>query len=358
MARVTVVPFQAGLLPQVLELYARTFGEAARRHFEGRYAWSRLHNLAPDETHAWALRSEAGAVLGYLGALPLPYRVAGTRTLAWTTADFMVDPAASFHGLTLLREAFKRCPRQVSLDDVPATKALLGLMKAKPAGQLVRWAKPLDLRVARGRLAWADRLPDDLLAAGRPLLRVVDRLRRPRGLPHAVEVPFDERFDRFAARHCGATDASVYRDAAWYRWRYGPTSPQRAVRALALLSADGELEAYTVVATGSTATPKAAWVLELCGTASTRVEQWQALLVGALRAARVTGAHTLYAPVQEGAAPREQALEGLGFLRREHRATLFVRPAPGDEAALAAQLLDGPWNIQYGDAEQSHGAVV
>jgi hypothetical protein len=341
-----------------LALYARTFGETARRHFEARYAWSHRFNLAPEQTRAWVLRADGRPVVGFLASLPLPYRVFGQRLWAWTTADFMVDPSASFHGLTLLREAFKHCPRQVSLDDVPATKALLGVMKAKPAGEVVRWARPLDLRVARGRLAWADRMPEALLAAGRPLLRVADRLRRPRGLRETVEVFFDERFDRFAERHCGVSDASVYRDAAWYRWRYGPMSPQRAVRALALLDDAGELEAYTVIATGSTATPKAAWVLELCGRAGTGVAAWQALLVGAIRAARATGAHVLYAPTQQGATTREQALERLGFLRREHRSTLFVRPAPGDEARLATQLLDGPWNIQYADAEQSHGAVV
>lgn len=357
MARVRVTPFDAEHLAGVRTLYARTFGDAAQRHFEGRFAWSRANNPLPTETFAWVLEGEGKAVLGYLAALPVPYRVFGQRLFAWTTADFMVDPAVSFHGLSLLREAVKHCPRQVSLDDVPATKALLGLLKARPAGALARWAKPLDLSLARGRLSWADHVPEALLSAGSPVLRVVDRLRRPRGLRTPVRVAFDERFDRFADAFCGVKDASVYRDAAWYRWRYGPGSPQQGAQALALLDADGELEAYTVVATSSSSSPRAAHVLELCGSPSTSLASWQALLVGALRDARNAGAQVLYAPVLEGATLVEQALGSLGFLRRHHRLTLLVRAAPTD-GPLAAQLLDGPWSIQYGDAEQSHGAVT
>lgn len=352
MARVSVAGFTPAHLAGVRALYDRTFGSAAQRHFDNRFAWSR--GLAPADTFSWVLEGETKNVLGYIAALPLPYRVAGERVTAWTTADFMVDPSASFHGLSLLRETFKRCPRQVSLDDMPTTKALLGLMKAKPAGALARWAKPLDPVLAKGRYAWLDSVPSSLLSAAKPLLRVADRARRPSGLETAVEVSFDDRFDRFAAANCGTTGASLYRDAAWYRWRYGPGSPQRAVRALAIVNSNGELEAYTVVATGSTAEPKAAFVLELCGNASTSVASWQSLLVGAIRAARTTGAQVLYAPVLDGSSDIEQALSSLGFLRREHRLTLFVKPAATD----AAQLLDGPWNIQYADAEQSHGAVT
>jgi hypothetical protein len=358
MAKVTVTPFTPEHLAGVRALYAKTFGAVALRHFDERSRWSRTTNLAPAETFSWVLEGEGTSVLGYLVALPIPYRVAGQRLWAWTTADFMVDPSASFHGFSLLREAFKRCPRQVSLDDVPATKALLGVMKAKPAGDLVRWAKALDAVLLKREHPLASRVPDAVFSASRPLLRLVDRLRRPRGLPSVVEVPFDERFDRFAAAHCGLTGASVYRDLAWYRWRYGPGAPQRVVRALAVLSPESEIEAYTIVATQSTATPRAAYVLELCGPPSTSLASWQALLVGAIRAARGTGAQVLYAPVLEGSSAIERALASVDFLRRAHRLTLFVRPSPTDAHPLAAQLLDGPWNIQYGDAEQSHGAVT
>lgn len=355
MSKLTVTTYAPEHRAGVLTLYERTFGAAARRGFERRRRFSSEANLAPDETAAWVLRrNDDGAVLGFLAALPLPYRVRGQRLFANTTADFMVDPSAGFHGIALMRAAFARFPRQVSIDDVQTTKALLGLMKAKPVGEVARWARPLDLRLLKGRVGWVEPVPDALLAAGRPLLRVYDRLRRPRGLRDAVAVDFDARFDRFAEAYFGRDGASVYRDLAWYRWRYGPDSPQAGARAVALLDGAGELEAYAVVACPG----DAAWVLEVCGRPGTPLADWQSLLVGALRLARGSGALTLYAPTLVGNVGVEAALRSMGFMQRAHRSAVYVRPAPGDDEVLRAQMLDGPWDVQYGDAEQSHGAVM
>lgn len=355
MGTVVMLPFSPQHRAGVLSLYATTFGDGARRAFEAREAFSRTRNLAPAETGAWVLQREGEPqVLGFLAALPLPYRVQGRCCFAATTADFMVAPAAGFHGITLMREAFKRFPRQVSVDDIAATKALLGLMKARPVGELARWAKPLDLRLLKGRRAWAAAVPDALLASARPLLRLIDRARRPAALREVTEVRFDARFDVFAEQHAGRVGASVYRDLAYYRWRYGPDSPQRDARVFALLDGRGALEAYTVVA----ASASAAWVLELCAPEGASPQTFMSLLVGALRVARSSGAPVLYAPVRVGARSVEAALEALGFLRREHRSVIFARPSPGDDEALRAGLLGGPWNVQFGDAEQSHGAVT
>jgi hypothetical protein len=355
MGKVVVQPFASEHRDGVLALYTKTFGAQAKAAFEAREKFSRTQNLAPAETGAWVLRREDDAqVLGFIAALPLPYRVRGQRFFAATTADFMVDPAAGFHGVTLMREAFKRFPRQVSIDDMAATKALLGLMKAKPIGELARWAKPLDLRLLKGRRAWASRVPDLVLASARPLLRVADRARRPSGLREVTEVRFDARFDRFAEAHCGRSGASVYRDLAYYQWRYGAHSPQRDVRVLALLDSRGELEAYTVVATSASS----AWVLELCAPEGADSLNFMSLLVGAVRAARTSGAQVLYAPVRVGASAVETALSALGFMQREHRSVVYARPSPTDDETLRAGLLEGPWNVQFGDAEQSHGAVI
>lgn len=355
MGKVVVLPYAPEHRAGVSSLYETTFGDIARKAFEAREVFSRTRNLAPEETGAWVLQREDDArVLGFIAALPLPYRVNGRRCFAATTADFMVDPAAGFHGVTLMREAFKRFPRQVSIDDMAATKALLGLMKARPVGELARWAKPLDLRLLKGRRAWADRVPDLALASARPLLRVVDRARRPRGLREVTEVRFDDRFDRFADAHWGRAGASVYRDLAYYRWRYGPQSLQHHARVFALLDDRGALDAYTVVASsGSTG-----WVLELCAPDGASAQTYQSLLVGAVRAARSSGAHVLYAPVLVGATAVESALTSLGFMQREHRSVIYARPSPTDDEALRAGLLQGPWNVQFGDAEQSHGAVI
>ncbi len=225
MAKATVARCEPAHLPQVYELYEKTFGRSGRRDFERRYRWSRLENLAPDRTFEWVLLGPDGKVAGALAALPVPYAAGGRRLWAHTTADFMVDPAFAFHGLTLMRECFKHCPRQVSLDDVAATKAVLGFFKAKAVLALARQAKALDGRVLVGRPGWPGKVPAPLRWPVGPALRLLDRVRRPGGLREAVPVPFDARFDAFAAARAESGDAAVYRDQAYYRWRYGPGSP-------------------------------------------------------------------------------------------------------------------------------------
>jgi len=359
MAKATVARCEAQHLPQVFELYQRTFGGNGRRNFERRYRWSRLENLAPADTFEWVLLAEDGRVVGCLAALPVPYAVGGQRLWAHTTADFMVDPAYSFHGLSLMRECFKRCPRQVSLDDVAATKAVLGYFKARAVLTLARHAKPLDGRVLQGRPGWVGKVPPVLLAPAGPALRALDRVRRPGGLEAAVPVPFDGRFDAFAAAGAARGGASVYRDQAYYRWRYGPGSPQAGAQALALLDGSGAPRAYAVVATGTGDVPQG-HLLELVSDGPLAKEGWLALLVAAVGALRTQGASAAYAHLSEASPPELLAAMGaLGFTARAYRTTLFTRPSPADDPALGALLHDATrWDFQYGDAEVTHSVVV
>jgi hypothetical protein len=359
MASVTVARCEPQHLAGVLDLYTRIFGAPARAAFERRYAWSRQRNLAPLETGEWVLLAEGARVVGYLGVLPTPYSVAGRQLWAHAGADYMVDPSVTFHGLSLMKESFKRFPRQVSVDDVAATKAVMGFFKARPVMKVARYAKPLDARVLRQHRDWAARLPPALLAPARPALRLIDRLRRPRGLARAVPVPFDSRFDDYARRLAAQGGATVHRDATYYRWRYGAGSPQASARALALLGPTGAIDGYTVVTTGTGELP-AGYVLELDVATPASESQYLSLLVGALRELRAQGAYTAYVHVPEGSpAELQRALARLGFGERAYRTTLLARAAPGEEPEVAARLLDASrWNFQYGDAEVTHGTVT
>jgi hypothetical protein len=128
---------------------------------------------------------------------------------------------------------------------------------------------------------------------------------------------------------------------------------------VAELHADGSLAGYAVVVTGTGPEP-AGHVLELVAPPPVSEARYLSLLVGALRELRAQGAYTAYAHVPERGPPDlHRALERLGFGPRPYRTTLFARPAPGDDLALGAALLDATgWDFQYGDAEVTHSAVV
>src|ERR1700720_2454432 len=50
----------------------------------------------------WVLESEAGAIVGYLGNIPLSYEFEGKKLLAATTRSWVVDTAYRAHSLLLL----------------------------------------------------------------------------------------------------------------------------------------------------------------------------------------------------------------------------------------------------------------
>ncbi len=359
MGRVSIIECEPKHLPEVFALHAVTFGSAAAEALEQRYAWSRRANLAPQETGEWVAIADGARVVGYVAALPVPYRVEGQQRWAQTTADFMVAEGFTFHGLSLMKAAFQRFPRQVSLDDVKATQAVLTFMKATRVLSLARWAKPLDARLLHTRTTWGQKVPAAALTPARHALRLVDRLRLPRDLAPAVPLAFDARFDRWAARECGVTGAAAYRDAAYYRWRYGPGSPQAGARAVGVLGGDGELAGYAVVARRTDAEAMG-HVLELCAPRDASAALYLALLAGAVRELRRLEAWGAVCHVPTPAPlALQEALETSGFAARTYRAGLYVRPASDEVLTIASALLDGHrWDYQFADAEVTHGLVT
>jgi hypothetical protein len=69
-----------------------------------------LDNAACRETFpmGWVLQNDDGAVVGYLGNIPLSYEFEGARLLAATTRSWVVDTSYRTHALLLLATYFKQ----------------------------------------------------------------------------------------------------------------------------------------------------------------------------------------------------------------------------------------------------------
>src|SRR5690606_16899402 len=145
--------FQPGHFEQVCKLYAEIFSTPAAEAFRRRWKWSQEESLYPAETRRWVLLAD-DVVKGFLGTVPMLYRVRGKQVIAHTPCDYMVHPDQRFHGIKLMRQCFKDCPDCVSTDDIEATIKVTKWLGAAEAGSMVRFARVVDARAARrGRLA-------------------------------------------------------------------------------------------------------------------------------------------------------------------------------------------------------------
>lgn len=337
--------------PEVLRLYELVFGETFAERFGARYRWAYEDNVLPDETRRWVL-SSGNEVVGFLGALPLPYLIGGRRIVAHTPCDFMVAPAYRFHGVRLMQEAFRACPSCVASDDVPATIKVTRWLGAAYVGSLVRYVKPLDSRLleARGALRPLPRAVHWSLSAG---LRVVQRARRglSRPLPVKDAVGIDERFADLNAALSPVTKAMVDRDLRFFHWRYGPGSPHAHRRVVVLEDKDGDLYGYAIYVT-SAEPSRVGVILDVqvhpCAPEGTR----EALLVHAARRLRRAGAWGVrYDELRPSLSDVDPVLLRLGFLPRDEQ-QLLVRMQDEEAQRMASRVES--WSFRYGDSESSH----
>ena len=137
----------------------RCSARAARAISPQRWRWSQEENGFPAETMRWSLL-DGTRLVGFLATVPQRFRVAGHEVLVHSSCDFMVHPDYRFHGIALMREYFRACDNCVSLDDMPATIAVLKMMKAVPIDNAVRYVRVLDGRVAKERVPRLSRVPE------------------------------------------------------------------------------------------------------------------------------------------------------------------------------------------------------
>jgi hypothetical protein len=343
-------PYDANDFEKVLALYAEVFGQVAALAFERRFQWSQIENMSPESSPKWVLE-QGGAIVGFLGTVPVPYVVNGTRVLTHSTCDYMVKPTVTFHGIKLMREAFKHCS-VVSLDDIPATIAVSKFLKARSVAIMERHVKVLDARLLARKYPGVKKLPHLLFWPSRVALAVPDR---PRALlaPRARTLTegFDARFDRLFQRCLAASSkrACVVKDARYLTWRYGPRSPHSQCVVGVIGNGDG-IDGYVVCGL-SNDDEHTGFILDLVTAPDALPGAVDGLVAFALKTLRRLGAWLVRWHVL--ADDDQSALARWGFRRRAAKHELLVRlQDPNLEQSASA------WAQQFGDTEASHGALI
>jgi len=309
--------------------------------------------------HRWVVDAE-GEIVGHLSALPQYYRINGQRVVAHTPADYMILPGYGFHAITLMRKFFRTCENCVTCDAAPAVINVETRLGAEEAGRLQHAAKLQNVAELAAKLqnvAGLPALPTSItVPLTRPLnwgLQAVDRaLMATVPVDHLkVEVleGFDETFDELFESVAAAVACVPEKDAAFLRWRYGPSSPQTPVTVLGVREGENLL-GYAVLwvkVGGDTG-----YVLDLT-TRPGRGDVARALLRGTVyyfRRLRVNSVR--YRLVQSPSSPKSSDLWRLGFfLRRKRRSSLLVKFS---DSALHETAKDtARWSYSYGDAEGS-----
>jgi hypothetical protein len=313
------------------------------------WRWLSTHPLA-DRMQRWVVATEEGEVVGHLAAQPQFYRISHQRVVAHTPADYMVLPGYGFHAITLMRKFFRSCENCVACDVAPAVISVETGLGAEEVGTLQHAAKLLNVAglpafpasipppLTRS-LNWGLRALDRALMATMP----VDRLR--------VEVleGFDETFDELFESVAAAVACVPEKDAAFLRWRYGPSSPQSGVTVLGVREGES-LRGYAVL--NSTADGDTGYVLDLT-TRPGRRDVARALLHGVVHHFRRLRVHSVrYRLVQSPSSPELSDLRRLGFFRwNKNRSSLLVKFTDSALHKTAKNIVH--WSYSYGDAEGS-----
>jgi hypothetical protein len=351
-----VEPFVMGQLEDVFKLYRTVFGAEGAAAFRARFRWSQEENGLPEKTLRWVL-VDGPRVVGFLATIPQRFRIAGADVLVHYSCDYMVHPDYRFYGIALMREYFRACDNCVSLDDVPATIAVLKMMKAKPIAQAHRYVRVLDARAARGRVARLDSVPDAAFMPATWALAGYDLAQSARG-PRVRELSnFDERFDRFFERTMDASAVSLVRDAAYLRWRYGASSPHRARRIGVVTDDSSELLGYVVCCASGSKSDPTGYVFELAAVPHAPASVFRALLTFASRRIRQDGGYLARMHWLPGATSvSETSLAAGHFARRKHQHVLLAKLR--DESMQAKVSDPAVWRYSFGDSEASHSVGV
>ena len=161
---------------------------------------------------------------------------------------------------------------------------------------------------------------------------------------------FDETFDEQFESVAAAVACVPEKDAAFLRWRYGPSSPQSGVTVLGVREGK-TLLGYAVL--NSTADGDTGYVLDLT-TRPGRDDAARALLHGLVhhfRRLRVDSVR--YRLVQSPSSPRLNDLRRMGFfLWSRSRSSLLVKFTDSALHNTAKNIVH--WSYSYGDAEGSY----
>jgi hypothetical protein len=311
-----------------------------------RFEWLYLEN--PDgPACAWVATEEStGRGLGVAAAFPRRLLVGESVRPGYVLGDFCIDQHHRTLGLALQLQ--RACLEQIVFThhliayDFPSDRmmAIYRRMQVPPAGQMVRWAKPLRANRKIGKLVNSPALAGLLAAPFNALLKWKDFASSPRVGWTIVnhEGICREEFTHLAHSVGSRYGSCVERSAEYLNWRY----LRHPLVHHELLAArhDGELQGYVVFSH----THEDARIVDLFGFSDTAM--WTSLVARVVALLRDRGVVTLSIPAL-APGPWTELLKGWGFHPRE--AAPIVVCAPGTVAASAENA--SRWFLMDGDRE-------
>jgi hypothetical protein len=316
------------------------------------WRWLESHPLA-DQMHRWVVATEEGEVVGHLAALPQSYRISHQRVVAHTPADYMVLPEYGFHAITLMRKFFRTCENCVACDVAPAVISVETRLGAEEVGRLQHAAK---LQNVAGLPAFPTSIPVPITRLFNWGLQAVDRALTTTILVDALRVEvlegFDETFDELFESITAGVPCVPEKDAAFLRWRYGPSSPHSPVTVLGVRERETLLGYAVLWVKGGGDTVYASNLLDLT-TRPGRDDVARSLLKGAMEHFARAGVYIIrYRFLESPTSPRAKDVWRLGFLpRNSRRHALLVKFA--DHNLHKAALDPANWSYTTGDGEAS-----
>jgi hypothetical protein len=313
-----------------------------------RFEWLYLGN-PHGRARAWIATEEGtGRGLGVAAAFPRRLFVRGSIRLGYVLGDFCIDEHHRSLGLALRLQ--RACLAQlVSTSpllayDFPSDSmmAIYGRMQIAPAGQTVRWAKPLR---ANRKIAKFVRTP----AVARLLAAPINELLKWKDFASFSTSGWTiedhrplctEEFTHLAQRIGSRYGSCVERSAEYLNWRY---LQHPLVRHEILVARhDGEVRGYVVFSH----TDEDAKIVDLFGFSDTAM--WTALVARVVVLLRNRGVVTLSIPAL-ATSPWTGLLKRLGFHARES-SPFVVFAASGSEVG-SSQAAPDAWFLTDGDRE-------
>jgi hypothetical protein len=326
----------------LIDLLSRNLSpDAGGRRFE----WLYLEN-PHGPARAWVATEEGtGRGLGAAAAFPRRLLVRESVRLGYILGDFCIDQQHRSLGLALQLQ--RACLDQIGSSPLPLAydfpsermMAIYRRMQVPPAGQMVRWAKPLRANRKIGNLVRSPALAGLLAAPCNELLRWMDfaSFRKTAWAIEYHEGICQDEFTHLAHSVGSRYGSCVERSAAYLNWRY----LQHPLVRHEILSArhDRQLRGYVVFSH----TGEDAKIVDLFGFSDTRM--WTALVARVVALLRDRGVVTLSIPAL-ASSPWTGLLKGWGFHPRE--VTPIVVYGPGE---MASDEDRSSWFLMDGDRE-------
>jgi GNAT superfamily N-acetyltransferase len=211
--------------PLIADLLCRNLGRSAAGQ---RFDW--LYTKSPHgQARVWlAVEPETGEGMGVASAFPRKLCVDGTIRLGYVLGDFCIDQRHRSLGLALRLQ--RACLEQLLSTgnllsyDFPSDRmmAVYRRMGLVPAGQIVRWAKPLRVHRQIVKLIKRPALVRIVAASLNWLLEWQDRAFRSSRRWDIDEHPVrcQEEFTQLARQVGSRYGTCVYRSAEHLNWRY------------------------------------------------------------------------------------------------------------------------------------------